>query len=262
MTDFPIRVGVQVQPQQGTWAKMRDVWQRVDESGADTLYNWDHFYPLYDDPDGPHFECWTALGAMAEVTQNVRFGALVTCNSYRNPEVLADMARTVDHMSGGRLIFGIGSGWFERDYDEFGFEFGTAPSRLRDLDAAMPRIVSRWAKGNPAPVQDPIPILIGGGGEKVTLRIVAQYAQMWNGFGDPETARHKNSVIDAHCARLGRDPKQIERSIGGIETADPKVLDAYVDAGVTHFILGVGGPDWDLSLLPKVLAWRDSRAAS
>ena len=96
----------------------------------------------------------------------------------------------------------------------------------------------------------------------MTLRIVAQYAQMWNGFGDPETARHKNSVIDAHCARLGRDPKQIERSIGGIETADPKVLDAYVDAGVTHFILGVGGPDWDLSLLPKVLAWRDSRAAS
>jgi probable F420-dependent oxidoreductase len=238
------------------------VWRRIDESGADTLYNWDHFYPLYDDPDGPHFECWTALGAMAEVTHNVRFGALVTCNSYRNPEVLADMARTVDHMSGGRLIFGIGSGWFERDYDEFGFEFGTAPSRLRDLDAAMPRIVSRWAKGNPAPVQDPIPILIGGGGEKVTLRIVAQYAQMWNGFGDPETARHKNSVIDAHCARLGRDPKQIERSIGGIETADPKVLDAYVDAGVTHFILGVGGPDWDLSLLPKVLAWRDSRAAS
>ncbi len=241
---------------------MRDVWRRIDESGADTLYNWDHFYPLYDDPDGPHFECWTALGAMAEVTHNVRFGALVTCNSYRNPEVLADMARTVDHMSGGRLIFGIGSGWFERDYDEFGFEFGTAPSRLRDLDAALPRIQSRWAKGNPAPVQDPIPILIGGGGEKVTLRIVAQYAQMWNGFGNPEVARHKNSVIDAHCARVGRDPSEIERSIGAVDTADPAVLDAYLEAGITHFIIGTGGPDWDISLLPKVLAWRDSRAAS
>jgi probable F420-dependent oxidoreductase len=261
MAEFPIRVGVQIQPQQGSWEGIRDAFRRVDESDADTLYTWDHFHPLYDDPDGAHFECWTMLAAMAEITHNVRFGALVTCNSYRNPELLADMARTVDHMSGGRLIFGIGSGWFQRDYDEFGYEFGTAPSRLRDLDAALPRIEQRWAKSNPLPVQHPIPILIGGGGEKVTLRIVAQYAQMWNGFGDPEKARHKNAVIDAHCAKLGRDPTQIERSIGGLKDPDAATLDAYVDAGITHFIFSAGGPDWDLSRLQKLLDWRDSRSA-
>jgi probable F420-dependent oxidoreductase len=262
MADFPIRIGVQVQPQQGTWNDMRETWKKIDESGADTLYTWDHFYPLYDDPDGAHFECWTMLGAMAELTSNVRFGALVSCNSYRNPELLADMARTVDHIGGGRLIFGIGAGWFERDYDEFGYEFGTAPSRLRELDAAMPRVLERWGKGNPQPVQGRPPILIGGGGEQVTLRIVAQYAQMWNGFGDPERARHKNSVIDAHCARLGRDPSEIERSIAGIRSADHALLDGYLEAGVTHLIMGIGGPDWDLSLLPKLLAWRDSRRSA
>jgi probable F420-dependent oxidoreductase len=259
MTNFPIRIGVQMQPQQGSIQDFMAACRAVDDSGADTLYNWDHFYPLYDDPDGTHFECWTLLAAMAEMTQNVRLGVLVTCNSYRNPQLLADMARTVDHISGGRLIFGIGSGWFERDYDEYGYEFGTAPSRLRALDRDLPLIRERWGKLNPAPVQSPIPILIGGGGEKVTLRIVAQHAQMWNGFGDPDQAAHKCRVLDEHCRKIGRDPSEIERSIGGIKTVDEDLLDAYVKVGVTHLIMGVGGPDWDVSLLPKLLAWRDSR---
>ena len=262
MTDRPIRVGVQLQPQQGTLSKMREAWLRVEEMGADTVFNWDHFYPLYGDPDGPHFESWTVQAAMAESTRRIQIGCLVTCNSYRNANLQADMARTVDHISGGRFIFGIGAGWFRRDYDEYGYEFGTAPDRLRALDAAMPVIIERWAKLNPPPLQAPrMPIMIGGGGERVTLRIAAQYADIWTGFGDPDTARHKCEVLDRHCRKLGRDPGEIERSIGGIKTADPARLDAYVEAGVTYLITSASGPDWDISLLPKLLAWRDSRSS-
>ena len=171
------------------------------------------------------------------------------------------MARTVDHMSGGRLIFGIGSGWFERDYDEFGYEFGTAPSRLRDLDAALPRIESRWAKCNPLPVQDPIPILIGGGGEKVTLRIVAQYAQMWNGFGDPDRARHKNAVIDAHCAKVGRDPSQIERSIGGDQDRRPRPCSTPMSMPASPTSSSPPAVPPGTQPAAEAACWRDSRSA-
>ena len=152
------------------------------------------------------------LGAWAEQTSRVEIAALVTCNSYRNPDLLADMARTIDHISDGRLILGIGSGWFEKDYDNYGYEFGTAGGRLNDLAAAMPRIEDRWAKLNPAPTRK-IPVLIGGGGEKKTLRIVARHADIWHSFSDVETFQRKSEILRGWCDEAERDFGAIERSV-------------------------------------------------
>ena len=252
----PIRIGVQLQPQHADYSEIRDALRAAEDAGVDVVFNWDHFFPLYGEPDGKHFECWTMLGAWAEQTSRVEIGALVTCNSYRNPELLADMARTVDHISDGRLILGIGSGWFQRDYDEYGYDFQTAGRRLDDLGTALPRIKDRWAKLNPAPTRD-IPILIGGGGEKKTLRFTAEHATIWHGFGDAETIAHKCSVLDGHCVTLGRDPKEIQRSAGVQGTPD-EVAQGLLDAGVTLFTIGAGGPDYDLTRVKEWVAWRDS----
>jgi probable F420-dependent oxidoreductase len=254
------RISAQIVQQHGDYAGQRRAWLQAEEYGADAILNWDHFYPLYGDPDGPHFECWSLLAAMAEVTERIEIGALVTCNSYRNPNLLADMARTVDHISGGRLIFGIGAGWFQRDYEEYGYEFGTAPERLRALDANLPVFKARWAKLNPPPTRR-IPILIGGGGEKVTLRIVAQHADTWHVFADLEALKHKIEVLRGHCERVGRDFSEIEISCAiSRETVDR--IDEFAALGASHFTLHATGPDYDLSLLPELCAWRDGLARS
>jgi probable F420-dependent oxidoreductase len=236
---------------------MREAWLEAERLGVESLWTWDHFFPLRGDPDGKHFECWTVLAALAEATERAEIGALVTCNSYRNPNLLADMARTVDHISGGRVVLGIGAGWFERDYEEYGYEFGTVGGRLRALDRDLPVIKERWSVLNPPPVRR-IPIVVGGRGEKVTLRIAAQHADIWHGFGDVETMRHLNGVLDGWCEKLGRDPTGIERctSIGATNVDD---IDALLEAGITHFVVSADGPDYDLGLLHDVLAWRTSR---
>jgi probable F420-dependent oxidoreductase len=265
--DRPVRVGVQLQPQHADYAAIRRAVAEAEEIGADIVFNWDHFYPLYGPADGAHFECWTMLGAWAQATERVEIGALVTCNSYRNPQLLADMARTVDHISDGRLILGIGSGWFERDYDEYGYDFGTAGGRLDALKRDLPLIRSRWAKLNPAPTRD-IPVLIGGGGERKTLRIVAEHANIWHGFGGPETIAHKHEVLDGWCAKIGRDPAEIERSAGvspkpGRHPEDVADYAAGAEAlhavGTRLFTYGVGGPRYDLGPLRDLVAWRDDR---
>ncbi|GAB2750684.1 LLM class F420-dependent oxidoreductase [Amycolatopsis magusensis] len=251
----PIRVGVQIQPQHADYATIRRAASEAEDLGVDIAFNWDHFYPLYGEPDGKHYECWTMLGAWAESTSRVEIGALVTCNSYRNPELLADMARTVDNISDGRLILGIGSGWFERDYTEYGYEFGTAGGRLNDLGEALPRIEARLGKLNPQPVRK-IPVLIGGGGEKKTLRLVAKHADIWHGFGDPETVERKVRILDQHCADVGRDPAEIERSVS-VESEPSALGPQLLEHGVSLFTVGVTGPDYDFSLLRQWVEWRD-----
>jgi probable F420-dependent oxidoreductase len=255
-----VRIGFQLQPQHADYAEIRRAVAEAEELGVDVVTNWDHFYPLYGEPDGKHFECWTMLGAWAEATSRVEITALVSCVGYRNPDLLADMARTVDHMSDGRLILGIGAGWFQRDYDEYGYEFGTAGTRLADLEAALPRILSRWERLNPPPTRK-IPILIGGGGEQKTLRYTARHADIWHGFGDAATVAHKHAVLDRWCAEEGRDPAEIERSVG-VNAAPEKVGDDYLEAGSTMFTVGVGGPRYDLGLLRDWIAWRDEKNAA
>jgi probable F420-dependent oxidoreductase len=260
---FPIRIGVQLQPQHSShYGFIRDAVRRSEDLGVDVVFNWDHFYPLYGNPDGAHFECWTMLGAWAEQTSRVEIGALVSCNSYRNPELLADMARTVDHISEGRLILGIGSGWMKRDYDEYGYPFGTTGSRLDDLAAALPRITSRLAVLNPAPTRR-IPILIGGQGEKKTLRLVAEHADIWHGFTTPDTYLGKAEVLARHCADTGRDPHTIERS-SGVQGRDPSTLVANAEAlarlGVSLMTVGCDGPNYDLGPAEALVRWRDGRA--
>jgi probable F420-dependent oxidoreductase len=255
-----IRIGVQIQPQHADYPRIRDAVIRAEEMGIDVIYNWDHFFPLWGDPDGMHYECWSMLGSMAEITSRAEIGPLVLCNSYRNPELVADMARTMDHISSGRFILAIGAGWFRRDYDAYGYEFGTAGQRLRDLAAALPRITERMSKLNPQPLRK-IPILIGGGGEKMTLRLAAEYADIWHGFGDADTLRHKNAVLDEWCARIGRDPSEIERSIGASVETSVAEGDVLVEAGARQITFGVGGPDYDLSPLIPWLAWRGERNA-
>jgi probable F420-dependent oxidoreductase len=247
------KVGIQLQPQHTTMVDLREAWRAADAMGADSIWTWDHFYPLYGDPDAAHFEGWSLLAAMAVDTKDAKFGALVTCNSYRNPELLADMARTVDHLSGGRLYLGIGSGWFERDYNEYGYEFGTAPWRLKELAAALPRIKDRLAKLNPQPVGS-LPILIGGSGEKVTLKLVATYADAWNSFGPPEKFAAKLAILKEWCDKVGRNPAEIEMTVA-INADEVGRADAYVEAGADHIIVMTGHP-YDLSPIETLLKAR------
>jgi probable F420-dependent oxidoreductase len=257
VTTPAIRIGLQIQPQHADYSAIRDAVQRAEDLGVDVIFNWDHFYPLTGDPDGKHFECWTMLGAWAEQTSRVQIGALVSCNSYRNPELLADMARTVDHMSDGRLILGIGAGWFQKDYDEYGYEFGTPGSRLNKLRDDLPRIESRLAKLNPAPIGK-IPVLIGGGGEQKTLRLVARHADIWHSFSDLYTLKRKSAILDRHCAELGRDSSEIERSVATPNGDPAEVGPQLIEAGARLFTVAAGGPDYDLAKLERWLAWRSS----
>ena len=258
----PIRIAAQLHPQHGAWRELRAAAIRADELGYDILYTWDHFSPLNGEPDGPHFECWSLLAAWAECTRRVELGPLVACNSYRNPNLHADIARTVDHVSGGRVIMGLGAGWFERDYRRYGYEFGTFGTRIRALGRAVPEIIERLAGLNPPPLRR-MPILIAGTGLSLTLPIVARHADAWHAFfpDRPEELEAPVAALRRYCDEIGRDPAEIEWSVGlQPDDADrflAEDVDAYVAMGFTQFTLGFGGPAWDVDTGAPWLAWRD-----
>jgi probable F420-dependent oxidoreductase len=249
------KVGVTIHPQQCTIQQLRDAWRSVDELGVDSIWFWDHFFPLYGNPSGNHFECWSLLAAVAMDTRAPQIGPMVACTGYRNPDLLASIAATVDQLSGGRLVLGLGAGWFARDYAEYGYEFGQTRDRVRLFREALPRIKARIKKLKPGPA-GPLPILIGAGGEQVMLRLVAEHAQMWNWSGSLTEFPHKSAVIDEYCKRIGRDPREIERTanVGGLTA---KALQQWLDAGLQHFVLRIAYP-FDTKELEKLLKERDS----
>ncbi len=217
--------GVSVFPQYTTWDAMRSTGLRVEELGYDSLWTWDHFLPIFGDPTGPNLEGWQVLAAWGATTSRVKLGALVSGNTYRHPAVLANMAATLDHITSGRAIVGLGAAWYEREHVQYGIPFETAGHRLARMDEAAQVLRSlldqsvttfegkhyqlKDAYCEPKPLQTRLPLMIGGGGERKTLRTVARYADQWNGFGTPQEVAHKLEVLRGHCADVGRDPAEI-----------------------------------------------------
>jgi probable F420-dependent oxidoreductase len=258
----PIRIAAQLHPQHGTYRAVRTAAVQAEDLGYDILYTWDHFFPLYGDPDGAHFECWSLLAAWAEATERIELGPLVSPVSYRNPHLLADIARTVDHISDGRVILGIGAGWKRRDYEAYGYAFGTFGSRIEAMGAAIPEIQRRLAALNPPPVRR-MPLLIAGQGRRRTLRHVAMHADAWHaGFPDrPAELEPVVAALRGWCATVGRDPADIEWSVG-VEPDDLERFFAedaatYHAMGFTQFTLGFNGPTWDVARGGPALDWRD-----
>jgi len=226
----PIKLGALVWNQYTSWPAMRDAAVRADERGYDDLWTWDHLYPIVGSDKGPILEGWMVLAGWALATQRARLGLMVGANPFRNPALVAKMATTLDHLSNGRAILGIGGAWFETEHTAYGIPFGSSPGeRLRWLDEAA-RIMrgmlhgdepsgeryyaTRAVRNDPPPVQAHLPLLIGGGGERRTLLTVARYADMCNVGGGFETVKRKDEVLRRHCAEIGRDESEIERTVG------------------------------------------------
>jgi probable F420-dependent oxidoreductase len=256
---------VQVGQQHADYSVLRDAALQAEEAGADIVFNFDHFFPYTGDPGGKCFEALTMLASLAEVTKRVELGSLVTAIAYRNPNLLADMARTIDHVSGGRFILGLGAGWARRDYREYGYPFPSTAERLRILRRDLPVIRDRLSRLNPPPLRR-MPILIGGEGERVTLRIVAEHADIWHTYAGLRALRRKSDVLAEWCRQIGRDPYTIERSTTVYGRFDRSAAESLVDAGITLFVLEYEGPHIDLRNLRPWLRGRDDinqhRAAS
>ncbi|HEX2765239.1 MAG TPA: LLM class flavin-dependent oxidoreductase [Candidatus Limnocylindria bacterium] len=212
------------------WKSFREAGIRADRLGFDSLWTWDHLYPIVGDPHGPMFEGYMTLASWAETTERATLGLMVGANTFRNPALVAKMVTTLDHISGGRAVLGIGGAWFEIEHTAFGIEFGSSPGeRLRWLEEAAgimrgmlrgeepsgsKRYAVRKVRNDPPPVQEKLPLLIGGGGERKTLRIVARYADACNFGGGIENVKRKDEILRRHCEEVGRDESEIERTSG------------------------------------------------
>ena len=223
------------------WPALLEAGQRADGLGYESLWTWDHLYPIVGDSNGPILEGWMTLAAWAQATARVRIGLMVSANTFREPALTAKMATTLDHISGGRAILGIGAAWFEEEHVAYGFPFGSgAPERLRWLAEALPvmrgmlrgepptsaggRYHVKAVRNLPAPLQSRLPLLIGGGGEKVTLKLVARYADACNIGGGVDAVRRKEAILQEHCRAVGRDHREIERTtiVGAVVIRDSR----------------------------------------
>ena len=279
-----------------SYTDVLELCQHAEASGWDGIWYADHFMPNAEDTSAPWPEAWTTLSAIGARTERVRIGTLVSGNTYRHPAVLAKMAATLDHITSGRVVLGLGSAWQENEHTQYGLPFYTVNERLRRLDEACQVIQALYGNAKsdfdgefyqlqsaslePKPVQKPLPLLIGGGGEKVTLKITARYANEWNVWGDPAILRHKMAILDQHCAAIGRDPAEIQRSAVALlfmsddnaflenmrntTMAQPSIIGTpaevrdviaqYAEAGVNEIIV----PDFTMGGKPQKLATMDT----
>jgi alkanesulfonate monooxygenase SsuD/methylene tetrahydromethanopterin reductase-like flavin-dependent oxidoreductase (luciferase family) len=303
-TAAPLKFGADIWNQYVDWSTFKAAHQLADQLGYDSLWTMDHIYPPFEPSDGPILEPYMAMAPIAELTRNATIGVMVSANTYRNPALLTKMVTTLDHVSNGRAILGVGSAWSESEHRGFGFEFGDSPGeRLRWLKEALPVIRGMLdgtrpraagdryhmveVANSPAPVQARLPLLIGGSGPKVTLRLVAEYADICNIGGTPEEVARKDAILVEHCEAIGRDEKTIERSIDiGVPTIRESREDArqandelfhlqgnmkpwpqqpvgtvdevydslarYVDVGYRHFIFYLPAP-YDVQTITRLI---------
>ena len=237
-----VRLGALCWNQYSDWPSLLEAGLRADRLGYDSLWTWDHLYPIVGSHEGPIFEGWLTLAAWAQATERVRIGLMVGANTFRQPALTAKMATTLDHISNGRAILGVGGAWFEEEHIAYGFEFGDGfPERLRWLGEALPimrgmlhgerptatgpHYAAKAVLNEPPPVQRRLPLLIGGGGEKVTLKLVARYGDANNLGGSVEKVKRKEAILLQHCDTVGRDPAEIERTVtlGRVVIRDSRV---------------------------------------
>jgi alkanesulfonate monooxygenase SsuD/methylene tetrahydromethanopterin reductase-like flavin-dependent oxidoreductase (luciferase family) len=246
-----VKIGALCWNQYTDWPSLLQAGIRADELGYTSLWTWDHLYPIQGSSTGPMFEGWLTLAAWAQATERVRIGMMVVANTFREPALTAKMATTLDHISGGRAILGVGAAWFEEEHEAFGIPFGSGiPERLRWLgealpvmrgmlhgerpSAAGPRYSAKAVRNLPPPIQEHLPIVVGGGGEKVTLRLVARYADANNVGGGLASVRRKEGILVQHCEAVGRDPAEIERTtnIGTVVIRDSRAEAARIQAAM------------------------------